>query len=117
MSLETDLVELLQAQCPRVFPDVAPLSTTRPYITWQQVGGDALAFVDNTVPNTRNASIQVNVWSATRMQSTALMLQVEAALIGSTALQARPSSALIATHDEDTDLRGCMQDFSIWAPR
>lgn len=117
MSLETDLVALLLTQCARVFPDVAPLSTARPYITWQQVGGDAPTFVDNTLPSTRNALIQVNVWSTTRAEATALMLQVEAALIASTALQARPNSALIAAHDEDTDLRGCMQDFSIWAPR
>jgi hypothetical protein len=117
MSLETDLVDLLKLQCPRVFPDVAPYGTARPYITWQQVGGDPVNYVDNTVPDKRNALMQINCWATTRLEANALALQVEAALIVSTALQARPQSALVASHEEDTDLRGVMQDFTIWAAR
>lgn len=117
MSLESDLQALLLAQCPRVFPDVAPFATVTPYVTWQQVGGDPLSFTEDTVPNKRNASIQINVWSDTRLQANALMLQIEAALITCATLQARPSGALIAAHDDDTDRRGCLQEFSIWAAR
>lgn len=117
MSLEADIFTTLQAQCPRVFPDVAPFDTERPYVTWQQVGGDPLSYVENTVPAERNAHIQVNAWADTRLQANALMLQIEAALMASTTLQARPLGALIAAHDGDTDLRGAIQDFSIWAPR
>lgn len=117
MSLETALYTVLTSQCPRVFPDVAPLTTARPYITWQQVGGEALVFTDDTVPDARNANIQINVWADTRLAATTLALQVEAALIVASTLQARATGALIAAHDEDTDLRGCLQDFSIWAPR
>lgn len=117
MSLETELKTALETICPRVFPDVAPFSTARPYITWQQIGGEAPAYVDNTVPDRRNAYVQINVWDTTRASSTALALQIEAALIVHPVLQARAQSALQATMDEDTDLRGCMQDFTIWAMR
>jgi hypothetical protein len=117
MSLETSLHTLLFAQCPRVFPDVAPYDTARPYITWQQVGGDPLSYVDDTVPDRRNSLIQVNAWADTRLQANDLMLQIESALITSTSFQARPAGALIAAHDQDTDRRGAMQDFSIWSTR
>lgn len=117
MSLESDLYTVLNAQCARVFPDVAPFDTECPYITWQQIGGEALAYVEDTVPNERNAYVQINVWDTTRIGATALALQIEAALIQSTAFQARPQSALQAAHDDDTDRRGCLQDFTIWAAR
>ena len=117
MSLESDLKTALEVLCPRVFPDVAPMGTTRPYITWQQIGGEAPAYVDNTVPDRRNAYVQINVWDTTRAASNALALQIEEALITHATLQARAQSALQATMDEDTDLRGCMQDFTIWALR
>lgn len=117
MSLETDLYTVLSTVCPRVYPDNAPVTTQTPYITWQQIGGDAFNYVEGTLPNRRNARIQVNVWDKSRLSSTALMLQVESALCAANQFQAGVESAHLATFDEDTDLRGCMQDFSIWALR
>lgn len=117
MSLETELVARLQTVCPRVFPDVAPLDTERPYITWQQIGGDAPVYVEAVALNQRNAFVQVNCWADTRAQANALSQQVEQALVTATTMQAQPQSALIAAHDEDTDRRGAQQDFSIWALR
>lgn len=117
MSLESDLVTLLKTLCPRVFPDVAPTDTQRPYITWQQIGGDAPVYVEGATPNRRNAQVQINAWADTRAQANALSLQIEAALVAATGMQAQPQGALIAAHDEDTDLRGAQQDFSIWALR
>jgi len=116
MSLESDLVTLLQTVCPRVSPDVAPTDTQRPYITWQQIGGDVIPQI-NGLPDKRNAMVQINCWAETRAQANALALSVEAALVAATLFLARPVSALVAAHDEDTDLRGAMQDFSIWAAR
>lgn len=117
MSLESDLVTLLKTLCPRVFPDVAPTDTQRPYITWQQIGGDAPVYVEGQVPNRRNALVQVNTWATTRAEANALALQIEAVLTAATGMQAQPQGALIAAHDEDTRLRGAQQDFSIWAAR
>lgn len=116
MSLESDLVTLLKTLCPRVFPDVAPTDTQRPYITWQQIGGDVITQI-NGLPDKRNAMVQINCWAERRADANALALAVEAALVAATVFVARPVSALVADHDEDTDLRGAMQDFSIWAAR
>lgn len=118
MSLESSLFSLLSPLSGgRVFPDVAPLSTARPYITWQQVGGESLAYTDDTVPDLRNGLIQINVWHDTRAGATALALQIEAALMTANDLQSRPDGALIATHEPDLSLYGTRQDFSIWATR
>jgi len=114
MSLETDLHIRLTAICPRVFPDVAPGNTTRPYITWQQIGGRVLELVANEVPNVRHADIQINVWSSTRAEAVSLAQQIEAAMIQS---GARPNSAHLATYEEDLNLYGTIQDFSVWATR
>jgi hypothetical protein len=117
VSLETDLYTLLVALCPRVFPDVAPGNTERPYITWQQVGGQLISPLANEVPDKRNANIQINVWATTRLEAVALAQQVEAAMIQATVFQARPNMAHIASYEEDLNLYGTVQDFSVWALR
>lgn len=116
MSLETDLSALLLTVCPRVFPDVAPSDAALPFITWQQVGGDVIRPLSG-LPDKRNAMVQINCWSDRRAVANELALSVEAALVASVVFVARPVSALVATNDDDTDLRGAMQDFSIWAAR
>jgi hypothetical protein len=42
---------------------------------------------------------------------------IETALVTSQSLQATPLNELSATFDEDTSVRGSMQDFSIWSQR
>jgi hypothetical protein len=124
MSLESALFDLLKPLVPtnangtrRVYPTVAPAGVLTPYITFQQVGGEAPVFVDNAVPSKRNARMQINVWSTTQVDANAIALAIEAALVVSTALQARPEGAFVATDDETTKLLGTRQDFSIWADR
>lgn len=101
----------------RVYPDIAPAGTVVPYITYQQVGGEALAFVENTLPSSKNGRYQVNVWASTRAAAAALALQVEAALVQASAFQARAVGAPAATHDTELGLYGTLQDFSIWSTR
>lgn len=117
MSLETDLVAVLTGLCPRVFPDVAPYGTTQPYVTYQQIGGPALTYVEGVLPDKRAAQVQINVWDDRRMEANALALQIEAALAGSLLFQAQARSAFSASVDDDSDARGTLQDFEIWAPR
>ncbi len=117
MSLEVDLHNAIKPLCARVFPDVAPANTTTPYVTWQQIGGKAPTYLDGSLPNKRNAFVQVNVWAKTRLEATQLMLQIEEALCASTTLVARPQGALQAAFDDDTESRGAIQDFEIWATR
>jgi hypothetical protein len=101
----------------RVFPDVAPLTTVRPYIVYNQVGGEALSYLENSVPSKKNGRFQFNVWADTRATSAAVMLQIETALVTSTTMQARPMSAPNNDFDHDMDLFGSMQDFTIWSDR
>lgn len=117
MSLETDLYALLLGLCPRVFPTVAPGNTARPYITWQQIGGQSLLPIGNEVPDKRNAFIQINVWDDTYDSAKALALAVEDAMRLATVFQARPNAAHIASYEEDLNLHGTVQDFSVWASR
>jgi hypothetical protein len=98
----------------RVFPDIAPVQTPRPYITYAAVGGDALNYTDGAIPGKENARLQVNVWADTRLQASDVGRQVELALRSVAALQTTVLGARVATYDPDVNLRGTMQDFSIW---
>jgi hypothetical protein len=116
MALEEKLAVLLQAICPNTFPDFAPIGTPKPYVTWQQIGGDTVDTIDNVVPSIENALVQINVWSDRRLEAKALIKQIEAALISAQNLQARPTDAAVS--DGDPDIGRCSrQDFSIWADR
>lgn len=118
MTVESAIFDTLKTLVSsRVFPDVAPLSTALPYITYQQIGGEAFAYIENTLPDAKNGRFQVNVWATTRAAAAALALQVEAALIQSTAFQARAVGAPAATHEPDLKLYGSMQDFTVWSTR
>ena len=115
--MESDLVALLEAICPRVSPDVAPLSTQRPYITYQQIGGRSLRWLDNTASDKRHALMQINVWHSQRSLANAMANAVEEAMCGSSAFMATPQGELQATHEEDLGLYGTIQTFGIYSAR
>lgn len=117
MSLETQLTTLLLTVCPRVFPDFAPITTARPYVTYQQIGGESVNMLDRWVPNKRNATMQVNVWSATRAEAMTLIQSIEDALRMTTVFQAESQNAPTTDFDADGPLYSAIQDFSIWADR
>lgn len=116
MSLESDLQTLLSGVV-QSFPDFAPATVTAPYAVWQQIGGASPAYVERAVFNKRNARVQISVWASTRLQANDLMAQIESALILATVFQASPYGAMTAVSDEETQLRGARQDFTIWAGR
>lgn len=118
MTVEADIFNTLKGLVAnRAFPDIAPLDTPLPYITFQQIGGEALGYVENTVPDAKNGRFQVDVWAESRMQCAALALQVEAALVQSAAFQARAIGAPSNQYEPDTKLYGSLQDFSVWSIR
>lgn len=117
MTLEVDLFTALQAVCSRTYPDVAPVGTARPYVVWQQIGGPAPVFLEGALPNKVGAYVQITVWDDERKDANALMRAIEAALVANTSMQARPLGGLIAAVDDGNVLRGCHQDFEIWAAR
>jgi hypothetical protein len=117
VSIESDLYLIISGICPRVYPDIAPANTAMPYVTWSLYGGNTIKPLAKEVPDKRNAMIQVNVWSKSRLESINTMLAIESALITATQFVCKPMNAMSATFDDDTDIRGIMQDFSIWGPR
>lgn len=114
-TLEQHLQAALQALCPRTWPDVAPNGTEGPYIVWSIYGGAAVQYTEGAMASRRNAYVQVNVWGAGRTTCNALSQQIEAALVAHPHLRCEPLSALRTAFDQDTERRGAMQDFSIWA--
>jgi hypothetical protein len=85
--------------------------TARTYITYQQVGGDAVNFLDSAKPGKKNARFQVNVWAPTAHQAAALSRLTEDAMrtINSFVL-----GAPVSTSEPDLNIFGTRQDFSIW---
>lgn len=116
MSIETDLVALLKAINPRTYPDVAPEGTTTPYVTYQQIGGESIRYADNTA-DSRFPTIQVNVWSRTRMEASTLIQQIEDALCAAPAFQATPQGDAMSRYEPDTQLYGSIQRFDVFGPR
>lgn len=117
MSFETDLDALLKTICPRTYPDVAPFGATTPYITWNTIGGEALRFGDNTAPDKRNAVVQVDVWSKSRLEAINTIRQVEDAICNSSLWQAKPEGEAVSRYEPDDDLRGSLQRFNVWFAR
>lgn len=115
--LESVLQTALAALCARTFPDVAPSGTPTPYVVWHMYGGQAVTYTEAQTADRRNAFVQINVWDASRSECNALALQIEQVLTTHQLLQAEAIGALTSAYDEDTDLRGAMQDFSLWAER
>ena len=117
MTMETDLVALLQTLCPRVSPMVAPLSTARPFVTYQLIGGQSLRYVENTAAAERWTLVQINVWSDTHAAALTLTRAIEDALCASTAFTAKPEGEPIGMHEDELELYGFIQDYSVLAPR
>ena len=118
-TLEQNIYARISPLCPRVYPDVAPIGATQPYVTWQQVGGTSDVLLNNTLPSKRHAEVQVNVWGATRQAVNDLMLSIESALVTSPTSEfcASPTGAFVADYDIDNMIFGAHQDFTIWNNR
>ena len=114
MSLETVLTPLLETVCDEVSPDFADFNTPRPYVTYQQIGGQDVIPLDSSLPGTLNAEVQINVWADTRLEASALMLAIRSLLIQSTGVTARPLAAAQNDFDADIPVYGSRQDFTIW---
>lgn len=96
----------------RCYPDIAPLGTVRPYITYQQAGGKD-AHTLNGDAGISNSRMQINVWADSRTAATALMASVKVTL-ESDPIKAVPIGEPVSEYEEDTKLYGSRLDFSIW---
>lgn len=97
----------------RVYPEVGPAGVGRPYITYQQVGGEPVNFIDSAVPSKKNARVQINVWSDGRPEAATIARQAEDALRAAP-LQTTVLGAFTSTYEPTPKLYGTMQDFSFW---
>lgn len=113
MSFEAAMRNVLEAVVPAAFPDEAPPRQPLPYAVWQQIGGRAIAYVDDSVADAENPFVQVTVWASTRIEANALMRRIEAAMIVATPFTARPMSAMSRAPSDDENVRGAMQDFDV----
>lgn len=101
----------------RVFPDVAPLNTERPFITYQAAGGAPDNYLSGDRPEKQQVRMQVNCWVSQeqgRRAASELAILVEDAVRSAIHLQAEVITGRVATYDEETNLRGTMQDFSMY---
>lgn len=115
MTVEADIFNRLKTLVSnRVYPDVAPVGAAKPYITYQQVGGEGVNFMENAVPSKKNGRFQFNAWATTRAEAASLSRQVEDSLVTSPVLLATVMGAPVAIYEEDTKLYGTRQDFGIW---
>lgn len=117
MSIEAELTTVLKTLCARTFPDFAPISTAKPFVTYQGIGGRSLRWLDNTAADKRHSIVQINVWAASRIDAMTLARAIEDALCASTVFNARPEAEPISTAEEDLKLYGTIQDFSILSTR
>lgn len=117
MTMESDLSALLKTKCPRVYPDVAPAGTTLPYVTWQGIGGESISYLDNTAGDKRNVLVQINGWSSNRLEALQLIRAIEDVMRASTSFVCRPIAEPISLYEDDTQMYGCIQRFSIYATR
>lgn len=116
MTVEVSIFTALKALVNnRVYRDITPDSVIElPRITFQQVGGEPVNFMDPTVPSKKNSRFQINVWGEDRDAVMALAGQVEDALRVYANLQTTVLGAPVATYEDDTKLYGARQDFSFW---
>lgn len=98
----------------RVFPDIAPEGTDSNYITYQQVGGTSVSYLDGSAPEIKNSRFQINVWGKRRNEVKAIMASAGAALMAEKKLRATSYGEPVDTYEKETDLRGSRQDFSFW---
>ena len=114
MSLEATLYSLLGPLVSgRCYPDVSPDGAAFPLIIYQQVGGQAVDYVEAKVADKDNARVQVHVWSKNRLEASQIARSARVALVEGDA-KATTLGAAVALYDEALKLYGSRQDFSVW---
>lgn len=115
MSVEVTLYNTLKPLVDsRVYPDIAPELVKRPYITFQQVGGQSVNFLNSGIPDVRNSRFQLNVWADSRADAAKVARQLDETLRQVSELQTVVLSEPVATYELETKLYGTRQDFSFW---
>jgi uncharacterized protein DUF3168 len=115
MSFEADLRALIMPITTRCYPDVTPDAPVFPLSTYQQVGGEAYAYLEKKLPNHKHARMQITVWSADRIDANRMARLIEKALIES-AFTVEAYGAFVALYEPEIKKYGTRQDYGIWYP-
>ena len=118
MTVESDLYGILKGLVSnRCFPDFAPLGTARPFITFEQVGGEAMSYLNGTLPDKKNGRFEIGVYTDSRASCAAIALQVESVMAAATAFQASAIHAPISDYASDVMIYSSTQNFSVFSER
>lgn len=116
-TIEAAIKTVLATACARVFPDFAPVNTTRPYVTYQAIGGEVINPLAKEVPNLQHGEFQISVWANSRASAASTMLAIESAMRLATTFTAKPMGAPVSDFDADVPVFGSRMDFSVWSTR
>lgn len=117
MTLEEHIYQIVNPTI-AVFPDAAPMGTPLPYCTYQRFGGRSITYMDHTLPDKKNAVVQFNIWASTALEASNLIMQIEKILVANKTVTASAISEAESafSDDDEAEIKGRMQDFSIWYP-
>lgn len=114
MTVHTELQALLATGIvgARVYPNAAPDSPTRPYITYSRVAAVEQNNMSGNGGGFINTRFQIDVWSATYAEAQAKAVLVKSALNG----WATPNVVQLEQdfYESDTKLHRVMIDVSTW---
>lgn len=99
------------------YPDIAAIDAKLPYCTYQRMGGRPIKFMDGSLPDKKNAIVQINCWANSALEASDLIMKVEKAIIASSDIvtaEAVTEPTSTFTDDPNASMKGRMQDFSIW---
>ena len=113
MSFESDLRALIVPITTRCYPDVTPDNPIFPLSVYQQVGGEAYAYLEKKLPDHKHARVQITVWGAERLAVNAMARQIEKAIIES-AFTAEAYGAFVGLYEPELKKYGARQDFGLW---
>lgn len=117
MTIESSLFALLGPLVGgRCYPDSTPDSPEFPAVIYQVVGGQALEWLDRTLPETENYRVQVEIWAKTRKEASALALAVRQKIIedGAAFDSAQTLGQAVTDYQAALKIYGSRQDYSVW---
>lgn len=119
--IETAVHAAIATVCPRVYPVLAPIRTTRPYVTVQNIGGRPIYSIDRVPADKRMLRFFVKTWASSKVEALTLMRLVEQTLMAvpMTTFIARVESEPLDDIETDVEpwLYSEQQEFMVIGPR